>query len=544
MSDSYDPHNLPYATKTLMITGGPILTMDPEAPEAEAVGMRDGHIIAVGDYQDVRYEMGTSTETIDLEGCTAIPGFYDAHAHPWMVGASLSQIDLTSNAVTSIADILAAVRERVAATEPGSWVLGQGFDQANLAENRIPTRHDLDAVSPDHPVALWRSCHHIMAVNSKALELAGITANTPDPSDGTIDRDEHGAPTGVLRESATDAIDLTIGEPTEDELVDYLVAGGNDFRKHGITSVAEAGIRRPEQMRAYQRLAGRGELPLRTYLMMLIDETLDELAALGISTGFGDDWLRIGNAKLFSDGSIGGRTARMSHPYEGEAENVGLYMYPPEEITERVLRAHKAGFQVGIHAIGDAAISSVLDAYEEAQRQMPREDPRFRIEHCSIVDEAILDRIAKLGAIPIPGTTFLYDMRPVYLQNLGKERVRHAYAMKTYQDRGIIAAASSDAPVSSTNPMLGIKMMVTRQDRHGEEIFPEERISLDDAIAAYTRNAAWASFDERRKGMLKPGMLADVAIMETNLRDVAPEDLGSVRCDLTIAGGKVVYERA
>jgi len=531
-------------TDALIITGGPILTMDDDRPEVEAVGIVGNRIIATGNLTEVRGQLGSTVETIDLKGRMAMPGIYDAHAHPMMVGEALTQIDVSSTAVSSIADIRDAIRERIATTAPGSWVLGQGWDQANLTDNRVPTRHDLDEVSPDHPVALWRNCHHILAVNTKALQLAGITANTPEPSDGTIDRDEHGEPTGVLRESAMDAVDAAIGEPTEDEIVEHLIAGGNDFRKNGITSVSEAGIRRPEQMRAYQRLAGRGELPLRTYLMMLIDETLDELAALGISTGFGDDWLRIGNAKLFSDGSIGGRTARMSRPYEGESDNRGLYMIPPEAITERVLRAHKAGFQVGIHAIGDAAISSVLDAYEEAQRQMPREDPRFRIEHCSIIDETILDRIARLGAIPIPGTTFLYDMRPVYLQNLGKDRVRYAYAMKTFKERGIVAAASSDAPVSSTNPMLGIKMMVTRQDRHGDEIFPEERISLEDAIAAYTKNAAYASFDETRKGMLKPGMLADVTIMETNLRNVAPADLGNVRCDVTIADGKVVYERA
>jgi predicted amidohydrolase YtcJ len=234
----------------------------------------------------------------------------------------------------------------------------------------------------------------------------------------------------------------------------------------------------------------------------------------------------------------------MSRPYEGEPENYGLYMISPEEITHRVLRAHKAGFQVGIHAIGDAAISSVLDAYEEAQRQMPRSDPRFRIEHCSIIDETIIDRISKLNAIPIPGTTFLHDMRPVYLQNLGEQRPRYAYAMKTFMERGIIAAASSDAPISSQNPMIGIQTMVTRKDRLGDEIFPQERISLEDAIAAYTRNGAYASFDESRKGMLRPGMLADVAIMETDLHEVAPDDLGNVRCDMTIADGTVVNDRA
>ena len=543
MTDHFDLPFAKNATRTLMVTGGPIMTMDPERPSVEAVGMRDGRIIATGDYRDVRFELGSSAETIDLAGRTAIPGFYDAHAHVMMTGDALTQIDASSTAVTSIDDILAAVRTRVAETEPGKWILGQGYDQAKLAENRHPTRHDLDTVAPDHPVALWRSCHHIMVANTKALELAGISASTPDPSDGTIDRDEHGEPTGVLREAANHPVTAAMGSPTEDDIAEALDAGGQYFRSFGITSVSEAGIRSATQMRAYQRLHRNGTLALRTWLMMLIDDTLDELAALGISTGFGDDWLRIGNAKLFSDGSIGGRTARMSRPYEGEDDNYGIYMIPPEAITERVLRAHKAGFQLGIHAIGDAAISSVLDSYEEAQRQMPREDARFRIEHCSIIDETILDRIQALGAIPIPGTTFLYDMRPVYLQNLGEERARYAYAMKTFKERGIIAAASSDSPVSTPNPMIGIQTMVTRKDQLGDEIFPQERVSLEDAIAAYTKHGAWASFDEKRKGMLQPGMLADIAIMETDLSSVAPDDLGNIRCDMTIAGGEVVYER-
>jgi predicted amidohydrolase YtcJ len=459
------------------------------------------------------------------------------------VGFAASDLDLTTNSVSSIADIRNLVIGRSRSTAAGSWIIGRGYDQASLAEQRHPTRHDLDDIAPDQPVALWRSCHHIMVANSKALELAGINRNTPEPSDGTIDRDEHGDPTGVLRESATGAISRTIGLPTEDDIAAALDVGGAAFRAFGVTSVAEAGIRRAEEFRAYQRLWGSGKLALRTWLMMIIDDTLDELASLGISSGFGDEWLRIGNAKLFSDGSIGGRTARMSRPYEGEADNHGLLMIPVEAIHEKVLRAHKAGFQIGIHAIGDAAISHVLDAYEAAQRALPRKDPRFRIEHCSILDDSLLDRIEALGAIPIPGTTFLYDMRPVYLQNLGEDRVRYAYAMRTFADRGIIAAASSDAPVSTQNPMIGIQTMVTRTDRLGDEIFPEQRIRLDDAIAAYTRHGAYASFAENEKGMLAPGMLGDVAVFETDLHQVAPGDLGKIRCDMTIANGAVVYER-
>ncbi|HVL22967.1 MAG TPA: amidohydrolase [Thermomicrobiales bacterium] len=531
-------------SSSLLIHGGPILTMNPAQPRVEAVGIAQGRVAAAGALDHVRAELGTRVEDIDLRGRTATPGLYDAHAHVMGVGFAASDVDISSNAVTSIADIRRAVRERAGETTPGGWVIGRGYDQALLSEQRHPTRFDLDEAAPETPVALWRTCHHIMVANSTALELAGITRNTPDPSDGTIDRDEHGEPTGVLRESATGAVTNAIGLASEDEIAAALEIGGNAFRQYGITSVAEAGIRRPEELRAYQRLRANGTLALRTWLMMIIDETLDELIALGIRSGFGDEWLRIGNAKLFSDGSIGGRTARMSRPYEGEIDNYGLLMIPVEEIAEKVLRAHTAGFQLGIHAIGDAAIGHVLDAYEAAQRAVPREDPRFRIEHCSILDEGLLDRMQRLGAVPIPGTTFLHDMRPVYLQNLGRERVRYAYAMRTFADRGIIAAASSDAPVSTQNPMVGIQTMVTRKDRLGDEIFPEERVSLEEAIAAYTTHGAYASFAEHEKGMLAPGMLADVAIFETDLSQVAPDELGNVRCDMTIADGAVVYERA
>lgn len=531
-------------SQSLFIHGGPIMTMDPARPRANAIGITNKRIVAVGEPDDVRAALGSRFDEIDLEGRTALPGLYDAHAHIMGVGFSASQIDITPDAVSSIAEIRQLVRERVNASPAGTWVLGRGYDQAMLEENRLPTRQDLDEISPDHPVVLRRMCHHIISANSKALALAGITRDTPDPDDGTIDRDEHGEPTGVLRESAALPIWEAQGESTEDEIVEALKIGGNIFRRHGITSVAEAGIARKEELRAYQRVHASGELALRTWLMMLIDDTLDELASLGIMTGFGDEWMRIGNAKLYADGSIGGRTARMSEPYVGEPDNLGIYMYPPEEIISRLLRAHKAGFQLGNHAIGDAAVSTLLDAYEQAQREHPIADPRFRIEHCSIISPAIIQRIKNVGAIPIPGTTFLYDMRPVYLQNLGEERVRYAYAMRTFADEGIVAAASTDAPVSGVNPMVGIQMMVTRRDRLGDEIYPEERVSLDEAIRAYTWNGAYASFSEHEKASLEAGKLGDVTIMETDIESVDPLELRNVRCDMTIADGTVVYERA
>ncbi len=527
----------------VLVHGGPILTMNPDQPIVEAVLMQFGRIVATGKLDEVLTLRAGPVQDIDLRGRLATPGLNDAHAHIMMTGFAQGEIALAAPAVSSIAQIRNLVAERAAVTPAGNWIVGQGYDQATLDEGRHPTRWDLDDVAPDHPVFLWRSCHHIAVANSKALELAGITARSADPDDGTIDRDESGEPNGVLRESVATLVSAQRPAPSDTDLAEALRLGGLEFRRNGFTSATEAGIRLPGQLRAYQRLWRAGDLPLRTYLMMIIDDTLDELASLGIQTGFGDDWLTIGPAKLFSDGSIGGRTARTRAPYEGEPDNYGLWMISPDEIRERVARAHNAGFQIGIHAIGDAAIEAVLDAYETAQAQNPRPDARHRIEHCSLIDEGLLDRIKSQGVIPIPGTTFLHYMRPVYLQNLGAERVRYAYAMRTFAERGIVAAASSDAPVVPVNPLLGIQTMVTRKDRLGDEIFPEEAISVEDALRAYTWAPAYASFSDHRKGTVTPGYLADLTVFGSDLREVAPDNLAEQTIDYTIANGQVVYER-
>ncbi len=527
----------------LLLVNGRILTMDPDRPEATAIAIRSGRIAAVGTDAEAREAAGPRVETIDLRGRTATPGLNDAHAHPMGVGHALADLNLATPPNASIRDIVDLVAAESRRRAPGTWIIGRGYDQARLAEQRHPTRHDLDPVSPNHPVLLLRACHHIGVANSRALELARITAATPDPDGGTIDRDEHGEPTGVVREAALQLVRAAIGEPAEDQIAEALVRAGEAFLASGVTSVTEAGIRRPEEMRAYQRLNRDGRLPVRTYLMMMLDETLEPMVSLGIQTGFGDDWLRIGPAKLFSDGSIGGRTARMHQPFVGEPDNVGLWMMPPEELKAKVLRAHAAGFQVGIHAIGDAAIDLVLDAYEEAMSAHPRPNPRHRIEHCSIIDERMLRRIAQLGVIPIPGTSFLYYFRDAYVQNLGYDRLRYAYGLKSFAQHGIVAAASSDAPVVPVTATIGLQTMMTRRDVNGQSVWPEEAIGLMDALRAYTVNGAYASFEEHKKGMLKPGMLGDVTVFETDLQRVAPEDLGAVKVDLTITGGRIAYNR-
>jgi hypothetical protein len=451
---------------------------------------------------------------------------------------------VSPEAVGSISGIGDVISAKARQTQPGTWIVGRGYDQARMTDQRHPNRSDLDAAAPDHPVFLFRACHHIVAVNSRALEIAGITSTTRDPDGGTIDRDEHGEPTGVLRESAMNLVRDHIPAPTEDELVRALTLAGHTWLRTGVTSTVEAGIRLPKEMHAYQRLRSTGSLPVRTYLMMMIDETLEHMAELGLQTGFGDEWLRIGPAKLFSDGSIGGRTARMRSPFEGEAENVGLWMEPPDVMKAKIVKAHSLGFQIGIHAIGDAAIDLILDSYEEALRKHPRPDARHRIEHCSIVDMETIDRIKRIGAVPIPGTSFLYYFTSAYLQNLGADRLRYSIAMRTFAEKGIVAAASTDAPVVPTSSLTGLGMMMARTDISGEEIWPEEAVDLDAAIRAYTWSGAYASFEENIKGSLEAGKLGDVAIFETDLRTVPAAEMKNVNVDYTISEGRVVYDRS
>lgn len=528
----------------IVLINGHVMTIDPMNPIASAIAIRAGRIVHVGSDDDARAAAGPRAELVDLRGRTATPGLNDAHAHPMMVGQALLDLDVSPERVGSIDGIARAIKTRLPGLQPGDWVMGRGYDQARMTDQRHPNRQDLDAASPNNPVFLYRACHHIAAVNSAALQLAGITADTRDPSGGTIDRDEHGEPTGVLRESAVGLVRDHMPAPTEESIMRALELAGRAFLRTGVTSTVEAGIRLPKEMAAYQRLRETGALPVRTYLMMMIDETLEHMAGLGIRTGFGDAWLRIGPAKLFLDGSIGGRTSRMRQPFEGEAENVGLWMEPPDQMKAKVIKAHSLGFQVGVHAIGDAAIDLILDSYEEAQRKYPRQNTRHRIEHCSIVDLETIQRIKRVGAVPIPGTSFLYYFTSAYLQNLGSERLRYSVGMRTFSEHGIVAAASTDSPVVPVSASVGLSMMMSRTDINGQVIWPDEIVDLQTAVRAYTLNGAYASFEENIKGSLENGKLGDVCVFETDLRDVAPRDLKDVAVDLTISEGRVAYDRS
>ena len=525
-----------------MLVNGDVLTSDPDRPRVPAVAIRAGRIAAAGS-DDEALAHRDGAEVVDLRGRTAVPGLNDAHCHPMQVGLAASEVDARPEAAPDLGALFEKLRQRAAQQEPGRWILARGYDDSRLAERRHPTRADLDAAAPESPVMLTRACHHVAVANGRALSLAGITADTPDPEGGRIDRDARGEPTGVLRESAMRLVENAIPELDADELEAALKRATRIFHSLGITSAAEAGIRRPEEMEAYQRLRERGEGP-RSYLMVLADHALEHFSSSGIRTGFGDERLRIGPAKIFLDGSIGGRTARMRETYLNDANNRGLWMRDPETMRDTLARAHSAGWQLCAHAIGDAAIDLLLDCYERILAETPRPDARPRIEHCEFIgDEGVFERISRLGAVPVPGTTFLREFRPVYEASLGAGRLRYANAMRSFAERGIVAAASSDAPVVSPDPLAGIQTMITRRDRDGVAAFEEEAVTLEEAVRAYTLAGAYASFEEKVKGSLAPGKLGDVTVLGADLRSVAPDEVADVGVDLTVMGGEIVHSR-
>jgi predicted amidohydrolase YtcJ len=531
-------------TLDLLLTNATILTMDPNHPTASAVGISGEHIVWVGDADDARAHLSGVTQTLDLGGATVIPGFNDAHHHLILLGHWLSQLDCGFPTVRSIAEIVATVGARAATTPDGEWIEGRGYDDNKLVERRHITRWDLDAVSPNHPVSIRNASGHMCVINSRALELSGITKATEAPYGGTIHLDpETGEPSGLLQEQAQNLVPLSFIPTEKAALRTCLDVASRAYLAAGITSSQEAGIFTTPEFAVYQEAWAAGELPLRTYLMIR-QGFLEALEQLGIFTGFGDDRLRIGSFKLLADGSLIGRTAAVSEPFleDPDPNNLGLEMMPQAELDDLIWRGHRNGWQVAIHAIGDRGIDMCLDGFERAMQRLPRHDHRHRLEHCGILRPDLIRRIKEMGVVPVGQPPFIYEFGDGFLRHLGRERCQLTYALRTVLDAGIPLAASSDSPVSSYQPLLGIKLAVTERTANGTEFAPQEAISVDEAIALYTRAGAYASFDEHRKGTITPGKLADFAVLGTDPRTVDPDTIDQIPVLATISGGRTVYE--
>jgi predicted amidohydrolase YtcJ len=528
----------------LVVTGGQIMTMDPARPTASAVAVARGRIVAIGDEDAVEAWIGPRTRVIALKGQTVTPGLTDTHAHLAGLGAVLEGVALRG--VTSPDEAARKVGEAAARLPAGEWVRGQGWDQNLWPDKKFPTREVLDRAVGDRPAAIDRIDGHATWVSSKALALAKIDRSTPDPKGGRILRDGSGNPTGVLVDNAAALVESVIPPPTQEALTRRILAGSAAAVAAGLTCVHEMGID-DATIDVYRNLADEDRLPLRVYAFLsgtpAVAETLARRVAEVDRDGSQKFVLR--GIKLYADGALGSRGARLLAPYSDDPKNEGLWITSPGELGRAVEAAALAGWQPAVHAIGDAAVRSVLDAYEAVRVARPKADLRLRVEHAQVVSQADLPRFAKLGVIASMQPTHATSDMPWAEARVGAERIRGAYAWKTLVSSGAHVAFGSDFPVEEVPPLLGLYAAVTRQDARGQPAggwTAGERVDLEQAVKGFTVEAAYAGFVERERGMIKEGMVADLTVFDRPLQ--ADRSLLETRVDLTVVGGVVVFERA
>lgn len=519
-----------------ILYNGKILTMSAREREVEALAVAGSRVLAVGTSAEMLLLADSGTRRVDLAGKRVTPGFNDAHSHPCAGGvALLTQVPLE---LDSIEAIKTAIHAKAAATAPGEWVVGFLYDDTKTP--RPLERADLDAAAPDHPVVVQHRGGHTAFVNSRALALAKVDENTPNPPHGEYFRDAAGRHNGRVAEDATDAIlRLAVKPPSREQYRMGAALISKRFASRGITSACEADGD-PTTLQAYQDARDAGDLTGRFYTHIDASE-LDKMIAAGVHTGFGDEWVRVGAVKLFADGSISERTALLSEPYTGLGDYRGISRASRETLYEQARKAYLAGWQVGTHANGDVAIDTILGVYEQLQREFPRRDPRLRIEHCTLITADLVRRIKAAGVVPLPfaGYVFFHGEK---MHFYGDERLKHMFAMRDFLDAGIKAAPGSDYTASPAEPMLWLRSEVTRTDAAGHTWGANQRITVEEAIRCSTVNGAYASFEEAIKGTLEPGKLADLVVWDHDLLTVQPESFLSVKPERTMLGGRWVYE--
>ncbi len=523
----------------LVLYNAGIITMDARQPRARAVAIAGGRFLAVGDDEDVRGLATALTKTIDLGGKTVVPGFIDAHTHPAEAGRQhLREVDCD---LRSIAAIQAALRERAAKTPTGNWVLGFKYDDTKTSDGRPLTREDLDGADTQHPIAVTHRGGHTTYYNSLAFKLAGIDENSPDPSNGKIDRDPATrGPTGRVAESAREPFDRIIPSTyTRDDRREGVKLIAKMMSRTGITSVHDA-FGTPDDLRAYQDARDAGELSLRVYCLIGY-QFIDQMIAAGIRTGLGDEWVRVGGMKAICDGSISERTARLSAPYIGRPNDYGILVMDEDEMYSHMHKAHTAGWQIGTHANGDVAIDKTLRVYERLQRESPRRDPRFRLEHCTVVNDSLVKRIHDLGAIPTPFSTYVY-FHGEKMREYGAERLNSMFALRSFIDAGIRPTQASDYPPGPFEPMMALQSEVTRTDMKGNVWGPKQKITVEEAIRVGTLHGAYASYEEKHKGSIEPGKLADLVVLGRDPLKEDPMTLVGIPIERTMVGGRWVFE--
>ncbi|PEQ13105.1 hypothetical protein B2G71_08535 [Novosphingobium sp. PC22D] len=518
-----------------ILVNGRITTMDPRMPDAQALAIRDDRIFAVGTNSEILDLASADTKRIDLEGKRVTPGINDAHSHPIRSGvAHLRQVACDVN---SIAEVKQRIADRVAKVAPGEWVLGFLYDDGKT--ERPVNRYDLDDVAPENPVFIKHRGGHTAFVNSLALKLAGINDDTPNPVHGEFFR-EDGKLNGRVAEAGQAPFNaLTAYEPTANDYCEGAAFISTMMASKGITSVCDASGGSMAMRGALAALA-QGRFHTRLYTHFYVRE-IEQAIAAGLRSGFGNPWVKVGALKMAVDGSISERTAWLAEPYIGLDDFHGIPTMEEDECYRYARMAHDAGWQLGIHANGELAIDMVLRVFERVQREAPHKDPRFRIEHCTVLTPELIARIKAIGAIPVLFAGYVYFHGPV-MPFYGKKRLERMFALRSLIDAGIVAAASSDYTASPPDPAMWFRSSVTRTDYEGHVWGPSQRVSLQEALASATTAGAYASFEETEKGRIAPGMFADLVVWEQDLFATPPEALVNVRPQRTMAGGQWIYE--
>ena len=519
---------------------GVVYTMETEDSCAQAFAVRDSKFVFVGTNQEA--ESIQCDRVIDLKGKSVFPGFIDCHQHTLAYARTMKEVDLSG--AKSVEEVLKRIKKKAEVTPEGQWIKGSGFNHEEFDDVRIPTGAELDGVSSKHPILISRYCMHVHVANSLAMELAGIDENFVPPTPNSVEYDENHKPNGILRESAVTPVLRTIPDmlPTYEDKKDGIADACADMNRYGITGIHPIQgkfVDADEYLNIYQDLEKENRLPVRVYI------SFDEYPSFHMKTGFGNEKIRYGFYKIYSDGSLGSRNAALTEPYSDKPDTCGLLNHSPEEIKEMFHQAYDQDLQIGIHAIGDKGVEIALDAMEECFFENPKPDVRFRLIHAIVLRKDLIERMKKLPIV--------VDIQPRFMSNyniwwsedrLGPERVKYAYAWNTLIKEGMILTGSSDAPVEPYSPMLGVYSIVCRQDLTGKPEggwYPDERVSVYDALCMYTKNAAYSSYEEDIKGTISIGKLADFVVTDKDPYKVKPQDIKDIKVLATYLGGKPVY---
>jgi predicted amidohydrolase YtcJ len=525
---------------TIGLTGGPTAGISGafSGKRAQALAVVGDMIVAVGSVEDIEKLRGPRTQVVDLGGHFVMPGFNDAHAH--LASGGFEKLGVNLVGAKSLEEMKQRIAARAHAAGAGEWLVGGGWDHTLWSEQRLPSRQDLDSVTGDHPAIFNRVDGHIAAANSAALKAAGLNPQTPDPHGGKLDRDEKGELTGILRETAKDKVFAKIPKPTPAQRRRAIELALEDAAQWGVTSAQDNS--EWEDFLTYEQLEKEDKLTLRISEWLPFDASLEELERRRNYHSASDPMLHTGMLKGFMDGSLGSRTAAMLAPYADDLKNSGIPRYEQDPLNQKTAERAKAGFQIGFHAIGDRGARMALDAFAVGEKESKKRDFRFRVEHAQVVAPEDFKKFKDLGVIASMQPNHLLTDMNWAEPHIGVDRGRHSYAWREFLDDGVPLAFGTDYPVEPITPFRGLYAAVTRKNEAGtKDYFPKQKITITQAIAAYTTGSAYAEFAEQKKGLLQPGMLADFVVLDRDITKVEPPELLKTRVLRTVVGGKSVY---